>query len=341
MLYRFFLAISSSTSCRSTTLIQTVLFIRTTSVLVTAEARHCSIVERSKPSSSTAIVLHQIYITLCRQSFNPPQSNPSSTTAQKHTMGFISSVTRRIRMNKLSRRLSTSTPSRSSSDGNDLIKIASAATSDTDSHASSSTFVRHNLEPVLPIDSSAQYQRLTPADLNLQSLFDNAEVLEPSTNRAIRALSTPEYPILKLDTVQSPLDTPSTKTLQAPIETSGGKLGSDTRANGNLRHHLHEEEKDGLANIDVKVPGSEGGSGSRLKRSMTGLLRRTSKKIPRSSLSLKGLRAPLSPTWRGRASIVQDDGLLKGTAEEKWLEANGLLSVGANPRVWGIGRPGY
>ncbi|KAJ5573486.1 uncharacterized protein N7459_007913 [Penicillium hispanicum] len=246
-------------------------------------------------------------------------------------MGFISSMTRRMRVTKLSRRLSTTQPDRRSSDGNDLIKIPSTSASlvRADSHASSTTVVRENHEPVLPTESPTRHTRLTPADLNLQTLFDNADALDASTSRAVRALSMPEYPILKLEAVSSPFDTPPRRTLQAPLETDE-TVCEDARASERLRGLLDEpaREKDGVRVKGVHVDVQQRPE-SRLKRSMTGLFKRRSMKILRSSLSLKGLRVPTPPKERDEARM----------AEEKWLEANGFARFGGNVQFWGVGRP--
>ncbi|KAJ5398120.1 hypothetical protein N7509_006233 [Penicillium cosmopolitanum] len=263
-------------------------------------------------------------------------------------MGFISSVARCVRDNKLSRRLSTNNkPQRLEDDYNDLIKISSNTISlaRAESMASASTAVHHSAhEPTFPTaDSPIQHQQMTPAQLNLsiqmQNLFDNGQLLDDANNRAARALSRPEYPILKLDTVQSPFDTPPRK-LQAPLET-GEKMVLDESKyfkNGYLKRQREEKSSD-----NVGVEKESGKKGSKLRRSMTGLFRKTySFKLPRSPVSMKTLRPPASPRWIDvdASSLADKECLVSEKDEEKWLEAHGI-GGGRDIGIWtseGVGR---
>ncbi|KAJ5113902.1 hypothetical protein N7456_002436 [Penicillium angulare] len=275
-------------------------------------------------------------------------------------MGFISSITRSVRNNKISRKLSISTSNKPHhEDSKDLIKILSNAASLTRIDSIASTIRLDIQEPTSPTESPTHRKRLTPADLNLQTLFDNAEALDPATNRAVRALSMPEYPILKMDTVKSPFDTP-TKKLQDPIDTgraNGKNFTQTTRSvrntNGNRntgRMKKEEYKGHGRSQSQSQIQGQGQGqnqnqnlTGSRIKRSMTGFLKKsTSLKIPRSSLSLKTMRGPSEPKWMDGRCISEEDFLVDEKAELKWLELNGLSSRNTEFGVWrgnGFGRP--
>ncbi|KAJ5716499.1 hypothetical protein N7493_008410 [Penicillium malachiteum] len=245
-------------------------------------------------------------------------------------MGFISSLTRSICNNKLSRKLSTSKPHNPDyDDSNDLIKIPSNAGSLTRADSLASTIRLSNQEPITPTESPTHRKRLTPADLNLQTLFDNAEALDPARSHAVRALALPEYPVLKMDTVQSPSDYTGKK-LQDPIDT-GDK--------GNGKKNLARRSKSVRGSVDrnkcenLGVDKTE--SGSKITRSMTGLLRRgSSLKIPRSSLSLKTFRGSTPAKDVNRVSLTEDDFFLDEKAELKWLELNGLSGRDLDFGVW-------
>ncbi|KAJ5626691.1 hypothetical protein N7528_004118 [Penicillium herquei] len=248
-------------------------------------------------------------------------------------MGFISSLTRSICNNKLSRKLSTSKPHNPHyDDSNDLIKIHSNTGSLTRADSFASTIRLSNREPITPTESPTHRKRLTPADLNLQTLLDNAEALDPATNHAVRALALPEYPVLKMDTVQSPSDY-TEKKLQGPIDTGdkGRRKKDMARRSRSVRSSVGRNKcgKSGVENSGTTE------SGSKIKRSMTGLLRRgSSLKIPRSSLSLKTFRGSTPPQDSDRVSLTEDDFFLDEKAELKWLELNGLSGRGLDFGVW-------
>ncbi|KAJ5702575.1 hypothetical protein N7488_010123 [Penicillium malachiteum] len=245
-------------------------------------------------------------------------------------MGFISSLTRSICNNKLSRKLSTSKPHNPHyDDSNDLIKIPSNTGSLTQVDSIASTIRLSNQEPITPTESPTHRKRLTPADLNLQTLFDNAEALDPVTSHAVRALALPDYPVLKMDTVQSPSDY-TEKKLQDPIDTGdkGCRKKDMTRRSKSVRGSVDKSkcEKSGVDRTEA---------GSKIKRSMTGLLKRgSSLKIPRSSLSLKTFRGSTPPKDSDRVSLTEDDFFLDEKAELKWLELNGLSGRGLDFGVW-------
>ena len=253
-------------------------------------------------------------------------------TKKPPKMGFMSSISRSVRNNKLSRKLSTSKPNRPRyEDSRDLIKIPSNTASLARVDSIASTIRHSNQEPVLPTESPTHRKKLTPADLNLQPLCDNAEALDLATGRAVRALSMHEYPVLKMDTVQSPFDDPP-RTLQDPFD-GGERVGERNNRNGGLCKDAKcanvKEEEDGKADKRQSKD-----SGSKLKRSVTGLLKRsTSFKIPRSSLSLKTLRSN-SPKWLDGTEITEEDYLVDEKAEMKWLELNGLSARDPELAAW-------
>lgn len=238
-------------------------------------------------------------------------------------MGFITSLTRCVRENRLSRRLSNAKPQRLDDDSNDLIKTIShtASVAPAESIASASTMVQHSSqEPVAPTESSAQWKQLSPLDLNTRTLFDEVDSLDPATSRAIKALPMPEYPILRMDTIQSPFDTP-TKKLDEAIDpgekcTQHQGSGDKTEKSRKSRKSLEGKRRSDTQTQDV-------GRASRIRRSMAGLLRRRSPKSPRTPISLKTLRNPNSPKWIDASSIAEED-FFDQNDEIKWLDAEGL-----------------
>lgn len=229
-------------------------------------------------------------------------------------MGFISSISRCMRDNKLSRRLSTSKQksNRLDDDSNDLIKTPSNTLSlgRVESVSSSNTMVRDSEhEPVLPTESPANRKRLGSADLNLQTMFDNGHVLDRYNSRAAKALSTPEYPVYKLDTTRSPRKQP-VKKLQAPLET---------------RNETRRKRGTWDGKVDRYDMGEDGGPASKMRWSMTGLLKKScSLKMSRS---LKRRWSTASPRWNDDSSILEENRVHE-TADRKWLEANGLFGRG-------------
>lgn len=238
-------------------------------------------------------------------------------------MGFITAITRCMRENRLSRRLSNAKPQRLDDDSNDLIKSPShtASVAPPESIASASTMIQHSYhKPVVPAESPAQWKQLSPPDLNIRTLFDEVDSLDPATSRALKALSMPEYPVLRMDTIQSPFDTP-TKTLDEAIDP--GEKGSHHQSSQDKAEKTRKslESREGKRRRDDQAPAT--GRASRIRRSMTGLLRRRPLRTPRTPTSLKTLRNPNSPKWIDGSSIVEE-----GSLDEKegitWLEENGL-----------------
>ncbi|CAI7586904.1 unnamed protein product [Penicillium discolor] len=132
-------------------------------------------------------------------------------------MGFISTLSRCMRKNRLSKRLSTTSTKLHDEDSNDLIKTTSGTASTRASMDSTSTMVHNSFhEPVLPCESPANRMQIKPDNGNMRTLFDaNTTPFQPR-DRATRALSRPAYPILKLD-CRSPVEAPR-RVLQAPVE---------------------------------------------------------------------------------------------------------------------------
>jgi hypothetical protein len=148
-------------------------------------------------------------------------------------------------------------------------------------------------------------------------MFDEVDSLDPATSRAIRALSMPEYPVLRMDTIQSPFDTP-TKKLDDAIDPGEKDVQNGGKAEKSKKSRKSREEK---RSRDTQT--EESGRASRIKRSMTGLLKRRSLKVPQTPTSLKTLRNPNSPKLIDSSSIVEED--VVGEKDDlKWLEANGL-----------------
>ncbi|KAJ5907079.1 uncharacterized protein N7473_003995 [Penicillium subrubescens] len=235
-------------------------------------------------------------------------------------MGFITSVARCVRENRLSLRLSNAKPQRLDDDSNDLIKTIShtASVAPAESIASASTMVQHSSqEPVIPTESPAHMKQPAPWDLDIRTMFDEVDSLDPATSRAIRALSMPEYPVLRMDTIQSPFDTP-TKKLDDAIDPGEKDVQNGGKTEKSKKSRKSREEK---RSRDTQT--EESGRASRIKRSMTGLLKRRSLKVPQTPTSLKTLRNSNSPKLIDSSSIVEED--VVGEKDDlKWLEANGL-----------------
>lgn len=221
------------------------------------------------------------------QIISPPRSlNLSlSTLYNRQTintiMGFIKSVARCVRENKLWRRLSNAKPQRLDDDSNDLIKTTSHTPSveRPESIASASTMVQHSSqEPVVPTESPAHMKQLDHSDLNICTLFDEVDSLDPETSRAIRALSMPEYLVLRMDTIKSPFDTP-TKKLDDAIDP--GDKENCHRRNGDKEGKSRKSRKSQDEKSTGDAQSQDSGKGFKLKRSVTELLRRRSLKNPR------------------------------------------------------------
>jgi hypothetical protein len=239
-------------------------------------------------------------------------------------MGFMTSVARCVRENRLSRRLSNAKPQRLDDDSNDLIKTIShtASVAPAESIASASTMVQYSSqEPVVPTESPAHMKQPAPWDLNIRTMFDEVDSLDPATSRAIRALSMPEYPVLRMDTIQSPFDTP-TKKLGDAIDP--GEKDVQDGSHGDKPTKSKKSRKGREEKHTRDTQNEESGRASRIKWSMTRLLKRRSlKPAPQTPTSRKTLRNPNSPKWIDSSSIVEED--VVGEKDDlKWLEANGL-----------------
>ncbi|KXG50102.1 uncharacterized protein PGRI_060690 [Penicillium griseofulvum] len=222
-------------------------------------------------------------------------------------MGIISNLARRMRNNRLSKRLSTTSTKLHDEDSNDLIKPTSETASLRASMDSTSTMVHHSLhEPVQPSESPANRMQLRPDTGNMPTLFD--ENTSSSLDRPGKTLSRPPYPILKLD-CRSPVEAPR-RVLKGPLEgdeVKGEELGCSSE----------------------KGISPENGK----RRSMSALLKRhCGLNIPRSSISIKTSRA-LSPRWLDSAGLTDEEGLVE-KRNEKWVEAS-VQDEKRRNSVWG------
>jgi hypothetical protein len=123
-----------------------------------------------------------------------------------------------------------------------------------------------------------------------------------------------------MDTIQSPFDTP-TKKLDDAIDP--GEKGVQSEGHGDKAEKSKQSRKSPEEKSMKDNQMDESGRGSRFKRSMTGLLKRRSLKVPRTPTSPKTLRNPNSSKWIDSSSIVEED--FVGEKDDlKWLEANVL-----------------
>ncbi|KAF4763324.1 hypothetical protein N7455_010549 [Penicillium solitum] len=231
-------------------------------------------------------------------------------------MGFISTLSRCMRKNRLSKRLSTTSTKLHDEDSNDLIKTTSGTASTRASMDSTSTMVHHSFhEPVLPCESPADRMQIKPDNGNMRTLFDANTTPSQPTDRATRALSRPAYPILKLD-CRSPVEAPR-RVLQAPVEITN-------KASDNFGGYPGK----GASSVSSPVAAQKcfspekGVSEKKDKRSMSALLKRhCGLNIPRSSISIKtSSRGPQSPKWLDSAGVTEEEGLVD-KKNEKWVEA--------------------
>ena len=149
-------------------------------------------------------------------------------------MRFISSMSRCLRKNRFPKRQSRSKPS--DEDSNDLInptsETVSFAQGDRDSvNSSTNTIVRHSIdEPAQSTERTSSDNKLqSMANLSIQTLFDERLSSNPGSDKAVQALSMPEYPVLRLDTTAEPPDRPM-KCLQKPLEPVGDQGQKATSA---------------------------------------------------------------------------------------------------------------
>lgn len=253
-------------------------------------------------------------------------------------MGFISAMARCMRENKFTRKHRTCKPQRLDDETNDLIETNSqngSSLAQVESIASASTGKQHSaLGPIPPIKSPKRKQ-LSPADLNLQTLFDNGKALDAATDPTAGAIAIPEYPVYKLDMSSSPTESP-TKKLQDPIDPE-----KETRRKSVewMDEKLRKEISVPKAMEERDVP--ERKEAAKLRRSKTQMLRKhLSVKIARAPRSSRNLRGHTSPSWIDASDLADEESLIN-VEEEKWLEAHGL-GGGKNIGMWtggGLGRP--
>ncbi|KAJ5104742.1 hypothetical protein NUU61_002089 [Penicillium alfredii] len=257
-------------------------------------------------------------------------------------MGFITSMARRMRNNKLSRRLSSTQPRRGD-ESKDLIKSNSETVSfaQAESIESTSTIVHHSSHDVVQPSELPARKRLQGGDVKIQTLFDGIQTPDSVSSRTAKTLSRPEYPILKLDTVHSPHDTP-TKKLQGPIETEEKLKEKDGENKGSSTGSGCSEKENQDGNEKEKKPSQvKKGSAAKNRRSMTAMLRdRCSVKMPRSSLSLKSLRSPSSPKWLDGHVITEDESPVEEMSHRKWGDKHSRKDWGRGMGVWGVGLMG-
>ncbi|KAJ5831885.1 hypothetical protein N7474_000196 [Penicillium riverlandense] len=155
-------------------------------------------------------------------------------------MRFISSITRYLRSKRSSKRLSRSKPC--DEDSNDLIiqtsETVSFAQGDTDSiDSASSTIVRHSIdEPAQSTETRTDENKLqSMGNISIHTLFDERVSSNLGSDKAVQALSRPEYPVIKLDTTPEPPDQPP-KSLEEPMP-----LDEEEKAKG-----IYAENKTGV-----------------------------------------------------------------------------------------------
>ncbi|KAJ5512699.1 hypothetical protein N7463_002251 [Penicillium fimorum] len=237
-------------------------------------------------------------------------------------MGFISTLVRRMRIRRLSKRLSTTSTKLHDEDSNDLIKTTSETASLTCvSLDSTSTMVHHSLhEPVLPSESSENRMQMRLDNGNMRTLFDE-NTTSQSPDRVARPPSKTPCPVLKLD-CRSPVDAPR-RVVQGPLETGdevrGGALGCSSATTA---------EK-GFSPTEKCV------SEKKDRMSMSALLKRhCGLNIPRSSISIKTpSHGVASPKWLDSAGLTEEESLVEKRSE-KWVEG-GLQDEKRRNSVWG------
>lgn len=256
-------------------------------------------------------------------------------------------MARCMRDGTFSRKHRTPKPQRLDDETNDLIETNSTRGSSvaTESTASASTAMHYaSLDPIPPVKSPKRKQ-LSPADLNLQTLFDNGKALDAAADPTSRISSVPEYPVYKLDMTPSSGDSP-TKTLQDAIDPEKKERGTGRKSVEWMDEKLRKE----ISVPKTMVERNEEPARKELereeptwkpKRSKTQTLRkRLTVKLPRAPRSSRNLRAHVSPGWID-ASDLADEEFLINVEEHKWLEAHGL-GGGKDIGTWtggGLGRP--
>ncbi|KAJ5350357.1 hypothetical protein N7541_008084 [Penicillium brevicompactum] len=216
-------------------------------------------------------------------------------------MGIISTMTHRMRNNRLSKRLSISSSKLEDEDSNDLIKPTETTCLTRPSVESTTTIVRHSFHETLSSDPPKKLHLQT--NMNMHTLFDKTPV-SPG-DRSAGAFSNPEYPVFKLDMCEAPFETP--KSLQGPMQTGDWRDQSTSIKNG------YYKSSDCSSITAVEEPKKE-------KRSMKTLWKRhCGLNIPRSSLSLK--TSSSSPKWLDSAGVGDEEALVD-MKNEKLLEVH-------------------
>lgn len=241
-------------------------------------------------------------------------------------MGIISSLSRRMRASHTFSCLSTT--QLTDEDSKDLIKPAIIASpvheqdenteSTSPTSTTSSTLVHQSpTEAIQPSESPQERKPFSPTDLNFRTLLENTHSPNVAKDQTVSPLRVPEYPVLKLDTTISPSDTPS-KTLDAPLDPEQKMIGRSKTTKWKWTDSWDGGEiKDGPGRKEER---------SRLRRSMTGALRRGfSLKISRtpSSSSGKSLKNKSSLSWLDSSSLMGDKCGVDDN-ERRWLEAHGI-----------------
>lgn len=243
-------------------------------------------------------------------------------------MGFISSLSRRMRVSYTFSSLST-THVHQDEDSKDLIKSTpntaspihepDESTESTSPTSTTSSTIVHNspTEVIQPSDSPQEVKPFGPADLNLHTLFENGQTLDPAKDLIVSPLTVQEYPVLKLDTTISPSDTPA-KQLDAPVrlDPESKMIGRSKSMKGKFTESWDGDERE-----DTPSPKE---TRSKLRRSMTGFLKRGySLKISRTPTVSRTLKNKSSLSWLDSSSLMGDKWLVNDK-ETKWLEAHGI-----------------
>ena len=240
-------------------------------------------------------------------------------------------MTRYVRGNTFPRKGSTTQSHRSfDDDSNELIPTSSRTTSlfPTESITSTSTMV-----PSSSNESSISAELATPKwDLNIRTLFDEVDTLDPATSCAIKALSLPDHPVLKMETIKTPSET-LTKKLDHTVDTEskadtashkGSKFGKSSRFRMSWDKTWYREPQ----TSEVKTR-------TRIRRSMTGFLKRRHVRSPsQPDPSFNPAEESPSPRWIDAASFMERD-VADETDEFNWLKDNGLRrSDNESAKLW-------
>lgn len=240
-------------------------------------------------------------------------------------MGFISTMTRRMRNNRLSRRLSTisTTGTTFHDEDSNLIKTISEPPSRGASMDSTSTFTQHSVpDPVLPSESPANRRQLD--NMNMDGLFGDTH-----SDYTARTLARPGYPVLKLDMCQS---SEPRRVLQGPLETEKTKNGKSKCSQKDWRADVgcFSSVEKGFMCREESV------REKKRRKSVTGLLKRQCGLNRPSSVSRRR-RSEISPKWFNYAGTEGE--CLVGVKNENWLETHLQPLEKRSNSLWGgLGR---